>query len=331
MVNDNKVRLQHNADAHEKRWRNNPYRERSKRLASETNIQKIFSDDAYNELTLTFDPTYKAVYCTQNHRERPNFTMNVLNEMLRMQHTMHACLKDDPGDQPRMQYWVHASSMRNVFNFGGDLVHFVDLLMDKDRDGMAEYAKAATDACYNNYRNFDLPITTIALCKGDTLGGGLEAALSCDVIIAERSAQMGLPEIIFGLFPGMGAYSFISRKAGPRIAMQMVQSGRVYSAAELHAAGLVDILAEDGEGDTALRDYFHKHDKRFLSRREVFRMPRVSNPVSYDEMLDIADRWVETAMTLNSMDLKKMRRLARAQLAKSERNRGGSQHAVAAQ
>src|SRR3972149_4441233 len=57
-------------------------------------------------------------------------------------------------------------------------------------------------------------LTTISLVQGDALGGGFETALSSDVIIAEQSAAMGLPEVLFNLFPGMGAYSLLTRRIG---------------------------------------------------------------------------------------------------------------------
>ena len=52
--------------------------------------------------------------------------------------------------------------------------------------------------------SFDLPFTTISLVQGDALGGGFEAALAGDVVIAEKSAQFGFPEVMFNLFPGNG-------------------------------------------------------------------------------------------------------------------------------
>ena len=62
--------------------------------------------------------------------------------------------------------------------------------------------------------NFGLPIVTISLVRGNALGGGFEIALSGDVIIAERSAMMGFPEILFNCFPGMGAFQTLSSRVG---------------------------------------------------------------------------------------------------------------------
>ena len=58
--------------------------------------------------------------------------------------------------------------------------------------------------------SFNLPFTTISLVQGDALGGGFEAALCGDIIIAEKQARFGFPEVLFNLFPGMGAYNSCS-------------------------------------------------------------------------------------------------------------------------
>src|SRR5207249_864252 len=84
------------------------------------------------------------------------------------------------------------------------------------------------------------------------IGGGFECAMSSDIIVAEESAQLGLPEILFNLFPGMGAYSLLSRRIGARAAEELILSGRVLSAAKLHEMGIVDVLAPNGGGETAV-------------------------------------------------------------------------------
>ena len=61
-------------------------------------------------------------------------------------------------------------------------------------------------------------VRTIALVQGDALGGGMELALSCHTIVAEEGVGMGLPEVLFGLFPGMGAYSFLCKRVSPQLA-----------------------------------------------------------------------------------------------------------------
>ena len=61
------------------------------------------------------------------------------------------------------------------------------------------------------------------------------SALSCDMLIAERQAKLGLPEVVFNLFPGMGAYTYLSRRIGSMKAEELIMSGRLYTAEEMLA------------------------------------------------------------------------------------------------
>ena len=154
---------------------------------------------------------------------------------------------------------------------------------------------------------------TISLVQGDALGGGFEAALSSDVIVAERSAKFGLPEILFGLFPGMGAYSFLSRRIGAVEAERMIFSGKIYAAEELHEVGVVDVLAEDGFGEETILDYVTRTRHRNAAHRAIYQVRRRSSPVTYEELADISEIWVDAALALEESDIKKMLRLSAAQ------------------
>ncbi len=67
-------------------------------------------------------------------------------------------------------------------------------------------------------------IHTVVLVQGDALGGGLESVLPYHKVIFERSAQGGYPEVLFNLFPGMGAWNFTIRKAGFADANEMIHT-----------------------------------------------------------------------------------------------------------
>ena len=95
-------------------------------------------------------------------------------------------------------------------SLGGDLTRFLQSIRTGNREWLYGYAKACIDVLYPNIVGYDLPITTISLVTGDALGGGFEAALSSHVLIAERGTQLGLPEILFNLFPEMGAFQLLA-------------------------------------------------------------------------------------------------------------------------
>ena len=164
-------------------------------------------------------------------------------------------------------------------------------------------------------------MTSIALVQGEALGGGFEAALSASVLIAEESSRLGFPEILFNLFPGMGAFSFLSRKIGRRPAEEMITSGTIYSARQLYDSGVIDVLTPDGTGEAAVNGFIRKHAKNMAGRQAFERARNVVSPITEDEMLRIVEIWADTALRLQERDLKVMDRLIRAQARSTEQGR----------
>jgi len=226
---------------------------------------------------------------------------------------------DVDGVSSKVNYYVLGSRAPRVFNLGGDLALFVLLIKARDREALAHYAKLCIDNMYPRIQDFySSTLTTISLVQGDALGGGFECALSSDVIVAEESAQMGLPEILFNLFPGMGAYSLLSRRIGMRAAEELILSGRVLPAKQLHEMGVIDVLAQDGEGENAVRDWIAKNSKRRNGMQAVFKARKLVQPVTREELDAITDTWVDAAMRLEDRDLKMMSRIVRAQMRRME-------------
>ncbi len=241
-------------------------------------------------------------------------TPPLLHDVLATQ-DMVAQLRDDQIKHERdpVQYFVFGSDIPGIYSLGGDLALFSDRIRVRDRDALTAYAHLCIDVIYANSVAFNLPIVTIGLVQGDALGGGFESALSYDVLVAERTAKLGLPEVLFNLFPGMGAYSFLSRKLDPARAEAMIMSGRIYTGAELHTMGVVDVLAEDGEGEDAVRDYVARTGRKFNSQQALLRTRRRVGPITESELRDVVEIWVEAAMQLGEAELRKMDRLVSAQ------------------
>src|SRR5437667_431780 len=122
----------------------------------------------------------------------------------------------------------------------------------QDRASLLAYGHSCIDNVFGWATCFGQPLTTIALVEGEAMGGGFESALSASVLIAEESARLGFPEILFNLFPGMGAYSLLRRKVGRRTTEEMIYSGALYTGRRLYDMGVVDVLAPDGVGEAAV-------------------------------------------------------------------------------
>lgn len=217
------------------------------------------------------------------------------------------------GREPRTRFMVMASERPRVFSYGGDLTFFKKRVAAGDREGLRQYAKSCIDYVYATATGLGLPLTTIALVRGTAMGGGFEGALAHNVLVAEKQSQMGLPEIMFNLFPGMGAYQLLSRRIPPAKAEQLILSGKTYSAEELYEMGVVDILADEGEGEEAVRDYIRQAHSKRNGRDALRRLIQQVDGLRYDDLIKSIDVWVDAAFNLSESDLKTMDFLVRAQ------------------
>src|SRR3954466_3371816 len=96
-----------------------------------------------------------------------------------------------------------------------------------------------------------LPQPVVAAVHGFALGGGCELALSCDIVVGDETAVLGLPEVTIGLVPGGGGTQLALRRLGAGRAADVVLTGRRIAAGEAHALGLLDRLVPAGSAPTA--------------------------------------------------------------------------------
>jgi len=285
-------------------------------------IEGMFQRE-YRQIEVRFDPEEAVAWTYMKPSGAPCFSFGMLEELRAHEGTIEAnggrLLYE--GELRQIHYIVIASKIESIFSLGGNLAWIVPLIKSHDRDTLMRYAKLCIDNIYSRICNYHSPMTTISLVQGEALGGGFETALASNVIIAERRSRMGLPEILFNLFPGNGAYSLLARRVGMKRAEEMILSGRVYTAEELHEAGVVDVLAEDGTGEAAVRDYIRRNERRRNGMQAVFSCRQHFHPVTHEELLNIANVWVSAALRLEEKDLKLMSRLARSQ---SKRVPGGA-------
>ena len=232
-------------------------------------------------------------------------------------------IAENPG---LVKHYVMTSDVPGVFNFGGDLSLFVLLIRARDIESLRMYGRRCIDLVWWMENASKLGVHTTVLVQGDTLGGGLESVMPFHKVIFERSAQAGFPEVLFNLFPGMGAWDFTIRKAGFAIANEMILSGRLYTAEQLQRRSLVDLVVEDGEGDAAVEAVLRSVNPRLRGTLAALEARRHAAPITYESLLTIVDQWTETALQLTDRDLRLMERLARAQVRKAG---GGNEGAVA--
>jgi DSF synthase len=245
--------------------------------------------------------SYRACFTPQLIRDIREFQTRTADRLaLRARHA------GDPGH-------VVLASDANVFNLGGDLDLFSRLIREQRREHLLAYARQCVEGVFGFHSRLNRDVHTIALVQGDALGGGFEAALSCQTIVAESGVGMGLPEVLFDLFPGMGAWSFLSRRVSPRLAEELMLDGSVRSSDELHRLGIVDVLVPRGEGVQAVNDLIRRNRRIPHARMAMNRVRDLANPVTLAELMQITEIWVDTALQLGDKSLRTMERLVRAQ------------------
>ena len=270
-------------------------------------------DHNYTQFSLHYDEKYKAGWYYMHATPRPCFSSLLLDELNQYADNIKEEMRQS--NQSKYDYLILASSVENTFNLGGDLAVFLELIKARNDKELLNYAVKCINVLYHNMTHLDSELTTIALVQGDALGGGFEGALASNVLIAERGTKLGLPEVLFNLFPGMGAFSLLSRKVGAVKAEEIILSGQLYLAEELYEMGVIDILAEKGEGEMEVYRYINSANRKANSYQAIRKVKDICNPISYEELFDITKVWVNAALNLTEKDLRMMEKLVMRQTA----------------
>lgn len=213
----------------------------------------------------------------------------------------------------QLRHVVLASDAK-AFNLGGDLELFAELIRSGNRQMLLEYARRCIDGVHHLHNGLGGDVRTIALVQGDALGGGLELALSCHTVVAEEGVGMGLPEVLFGLFPGMGAYSFLCKRVTPQLAEKIILDGNIYSSEDMYRMGVVDVLVPKGQGEAAVEEIIRKQQRAPHAYLALNAARTIAQPVGYNELMGITEVWVDTALALGEKSLRTMDRIVSAQL-----------------
>ena len=281
------------------------------------------------QLSASYEAANHALWIRWTPSPRPSFNPELLRSLDRCAEFIRAddgfrrdgdgfiCNREDTlvAQRPAMpiEYTVLSSGVPGVFNLGGDLELFLHLIEARNRAGLVEYGTACIHVLYQNYSAHELPITTVSLVQGDCLGGGFEAALSSDIVVAEKHARFGFPEILFNLFPGMGAYSFLDRRVGRRVTEELLSTGRTYSADDMLTMGVIDRVAESGRGEAEVTALIRRQSRNRNGLLGIASARRRVNPVTFQELLEVVHVWADCALRLSSRDLKLMQRLVSRQ------------------
>ena len=142
----------------------------------------------------------------------------------------------------------------------------------------------------------NLPQPTVAAVHGFALGGGCELAMSCDLVVADETAVVGLPEVTIGLVPGGGGTQLALRRLGPGRAADVVLTGRRIAAEEAAAMGLIDRLVPAGSARVAAQELAEQIARNSpVATRAAKRALRSGWSLDYAAAMDVEDAAWRTA------------------------------------
>jgi len=293
--------------------------ENSEEILAESAIHAAIPEGLYSlaELEVLYESANSALWTFMRPEDRPSFTPGLLQDFENWQSLISQGF--GAGKVP-LRYLVLGSRSPDVFCFGGDLDLFQGLIRSRDRDALVNYGHRCCGILHRNIRTLGIDMLTIGLVQGAALGGGFEALLSFDFIIAERHATFALPEIMFGLYPGMGAHALLSRKLGSAMADRIILSNQTYTAEEMYDLGIVHQLVETGEGVHAVRDFIKRSDRRHAGMVGARKATKRVWKLELEELNRITEMWADAALQLREQDLKVMSRLVAAQGRVAQRN-----------
>jgi DSF synthase len=277
-----------------------------------------FPQWSFETLDFEYDAQTQSAWMIYKASAPPFYSFQTLLDMADLRESLKVFYQSRFIEDFPLKYFLMASRKPGVFKLGGDLATFAECIRQKDKDTLTRYAHACIDVISGLTRAFDLPIVTLSVVTGQALGGGLEAALALDFIMAEETAKLGVPEVAFNSFPGMGAVSLLSRRLGTAKAESLIASGRVYSAKDMSDLGVVDYLAPAGLGIPSAMEWMAAGGEERFQRRLALTMARRRFfPLSDTELLDITNLWVACCTNVSDTDLRHMDRLVAAQKRKA--------------
>jgi len=153
---------------------------------------------------------------------------------------------------PALETEAHAvviySDRRCGFCAGADLRELYTRSQQMARNEAAREVRSFLESIHHVMNTIDAcPLTTIAAVHGVVFGGGFELALTCDLIIADKTARFCFPELRLGLIPGFGGIPRLKRDLGNALVRDLLFTGRSFNATKMQQAGLVSQVVAEGE------------------------------------------------------------------------------------
>jgi DSF synthase len=200
----------------------------------------------------------------------------------------------------------------SIFSLGGDLDFYLDCLAEGDIGGLTNYANLAAEVIAHNNNGLNGIAITLATIHGKALGGGIDPARACNVLVGEEHATFSYPEIHYNHFP-ISAVPILSRHVGMVEAERILTLGREYTAAEFEARGVLDAVVPTGTGEDWIRAYATRNMPTHRARMALITAFNRRSGNLAAELAEAVETWVNHFMRLKPIEISKLQRIAQVQ------------------
>lgn len=284
------------------------------RLESAHDVVAMIHDKAgpLPQIALAYEPTIQTLWVTIRPEPKPVFTLTLLDSLVKVQ-TAIAGLWGAPE-----QY--HAAPVRFLafrgdgpfFTLGGDLDFYLDCLAKNDHAALAEYARLSAEGAIWNANGLNGLVVTLSTVHADAIGGGIDAARSCNLMVAETPATFVYPEIKFNHFP-ITAVAILSRRMGADAARQLLLSGEKLTADQFMAVGGLEAVVPAGTGEDWIRRYCTEAKGNHAARVALFSAFNRRAGDLRQELKHLGEDWATCMLRLTPAEISKLQRIASAQ------------------
>jgi enoyl-CoA hydratase len=188
---------------------------------------------------------------------------------------------------PSLEEHAHAliihSQLSCGFSAGGDLRELYEGIRTTEEKAALAGIRDFHQRIHRVMNTLDAcPLTTIACVHGIVFGGGFELALTCDMIIADKTARFCFPELRLGIIPGFGGIPRLKRDLGNAVVRDLLLTGRSFNVTKAQQIGLVSQVVAEGAALRAARGTAAQLGK--FDRRTAAIAKKFIKPIPYDEL-----------------------------------------------
>jgi DSF synthase len=263
------------------------------------------------QVKIVYEPAIKALWLVAKPEPKPVFTLPLLTSLGKVQRAVSDLWGGENARHAPVRYVV-CRSEGPIFTLGGDLDFYLDCIATGDRAALEEYAEVSVFGAMWNASGGNGSFITVAMAHEKGVGGGIDAARSCQVMIAEEHTSFQYPEVKFNHFP-ITAVPVLARRMGRLEAERMLMTGEEYSAEEWFKRGGLEAVVPRGNAEAWVRKYCADTLSMHHAKSALFSAFHRGLVTYEDELRFCAKMWVDCMLRMTPMEVSKLQRIAQMQ------------------